>query len=145
MSVRQKTTIQRIPPTRCARCGSSLTAAASTGRPRLFCGSRCRKASYEDRRARKPEAFQVRVVERTVVETVESISTVDEGHDIIECVRRVCESPRAVTNVLMALNDVVQSGTIRFDGRWTAAFRAVTRLDRGVRAAVDRGLRRQGF
>lgn len=102
MSIRRKTTIRRIPPTRCIPCGASLPPAAMTGRPRVYCGPGCRKAAYDDRRARKPEAFQVRVVERTVVETVETIATMDEGHDIIECVRRVCGSPRAVTNVLSA-------------------------------------------
>ena len=145
MSGRQKTTIQRIPLTRCAWCGSSLPTAASTGRPRLYCRPKCRKASYEDRRARKPGAFQVRVVERTVVETVESTPTIDEGHDVLGCVRRVCESPRAVTNVLIALNHQVRSGTMRFDGRWTPAFRALTELDRSVRAALDPDRRRRRF
>ena len=79
MSIRQKTTIRRILPTQCIPCGASPPAPATTGRPRVYCGPGCRKAAYDDRRARKPEAFQVRVAERIAVETVETISTVDEG------------------------------------------------------------------
>jgi hypothetical protein len=137
MSIRQKTTMRRIPPARCIRCGAWLPQPPTTGRPRLYCGPACRKAAYDDRRARKPEAFLVRVVDRTVVETVETISTVDEGHDIIECVRRVCGSPRAVTNVLSALSGLVLTGTIRLDGKWAPAARAITELLRAIRDSSE--------
>ena len=138
MSIRQKTTIRRILPTQCIRCGASLPAPATTGRPRVYCGPGCRKAAYDDRRARKPEAFQIRVVERIAVETVETISTVDEGHDLIECLRRVCASPRAVTNVLSALSGVVRSGTLRLDGKWAPVVRAITELNRAILDASER-------
>ena len=111
---------------------------ATTGRPRVYCGPACRKAAYDDRRARTPEAFQVRVVERTVVETVETISTVDEGHDISECVRRVCGSPRGVTNVLSALEGLVRSGTLQFDGKWAPVVRAIAELNRAILDASSR-------
>lgn len=144
MSIRQKTTSRHIPPTRCIRCGAALPPAAMTGRPRVYCGPRCRKAAFDDRRARKPEAFQVRVVERTVVETVETISTVDEGHDIVECVRRVYESPRAVTNVLSALRGLVRSDTLQLDGRWAPAVRAINELNHAILVASARDPRRRG-
>jgi hypothetical protein len=144
MSSRQRTTVRRIPPSRCARCAAPLPRPATTGRPRIYCGPGCRKAAYDDRRARKPEAFQVRVVERTVVETVETISTIDEGHDIIECVRRVCGSPRAVTNVLSALSGLVGSGTVRLDGRWAPAVRAVAQLNYAIRDSSERDPWRHG-
>ena len=53
MEDRSRVSIRRIPLTRCARCGSALPAAAATGRPRVYCSPACRKAAYEDRRARK--------------------------------------------------------------------------------------------
>jgi hypothetical protein len=89
MSIRQKTTSRHILRTRCIRCGAAPPPPAGTGRPRVHCGPGCRKAAYDDRRSQKPEAFQVRTVESTVVETVETVRTIDEGHDIVECVRRV--------------------------------------------------------
>lgn len=145
MNIRQKITIRRILPTRCIRCGASLPQPATTGRPRVYCGPACRKAAYDDRRARKPEAFQIRVVERIAVETVETISAVDEGHDIIECLRRVCGSPRAVTNVLSALSGLVRSGTLRLDGKWAPVVRAITELNRAILDASehDRWYRRR--
>lgn len=138
MNLRQKTTIGRISLTRCARCDASLPKPAATGRPRVYCGPVCRKAAYDDRRARKPEAFQIRFVERIVLETLEKISTVDEGHDSAECVRRVCESPRALTNVLSALRGLVRSGTLRLDGRWAHAVRALSELNRAILDASTR-------
>lgn len=138
MSTRQRTTTRRIPPTRCVRCGAPLPTPATTGRPRVYCGPACRKAAYEDRRARKPEAFQVRIVERTLVETVETIRTIDEGHDIVECVRRVSESPRAVTNVLAVLRGLVRVGALRLDGKWAPVVRAIAELSITVRDASGR-------
>lgn len=144
MNIRQKTTTRRIPPTRCARCGTPLPAAAATGRPRVYCGPACRKAAYDDRRARKPEAFQVRIVERTVVETVEITHTVDEGHDIVECVRRVSSSPRAVTNVLIGLSGLAKAGTLQLDGKWQPAARALAELNRAILHGVNHDPRRPG-
>jgi hypothetical protein len=72
------------------------------------------------------------------METVETISTVDEGHDIVECVRRVCVSPRAVTNVLSALGGLVRSGTLQFDGKWGPVVRAIAELNRAILDASSR-------
>lgn len=145
MSIRQKTSIRRIPPIRCARCDASLPQPATTGRPRIYCGPVCRKAAYDDRRARKPEAFQTRIVEYTVEKTVETISTVDEGHDIAECVRRVYASPRALTNVLTALRGLVRSDSLRLEGKWAPAVRAITELNHAILdASVRDPWRRRG-
>jgi len=138
MSDVQKTTTRRIPSTLCIRCGATLPPAAITGRPRVFCGPRCRKAAHDDRRARKPEAFQVRVLDRGVVETVEIVRTVNEGHDIAECVRRVCGSPRAVTNVLTALSGMVRSRALLIDGKWALVVRSMVDLNRAIRDAAER-------
>ena len=142
MSEVRKTAIRRIHPTLCIRCGATLPPAVNTGRPRIFCGPSCRKAAHDERRARKPEAFQVRVVDRAVVETVEIIRTVDEGHDIAECVRRVCGSPRAITNVLTALSGLVRSGTLLMGSKWAPAVRSIAGLNRAIRDAADRESRR---
>ena len=77
------------------------------------------------------------------METVEIIRTVDEGHDIAECVRRVCGSPRAVANVLTALSGLVRSGTVPVDGKWAPAVRSMVDLDRAIRSAADREGRRR--
>jgi len=138
MSDVQKPTIRRVPPTICIRCGATLPPAASTGRPRVFCGPRCRKAAQDHRRARKPEAFQVRIVDRDVVKTVEIIRTVTEGHDIAECVWRVCESPRATANVLAALCGLIRSHTVLMDGKWAPAVRSIVDQNRSIRNAAER-------
>jgi ribosomal protein L40E len=138
MSDVQKVTTRRIPPTLCIRCGAALPPAAITGRPRVFCGPRCRKAAHDDRRARKPDAFQVRIVDSGVVEKVEIIRTVNEGHDIAECVRRVCGSSRATTNVLTALSGLVRSRTVLIDGKWAPVVRSIVDLNRAVRDAAER-------
>jgi ribosomal protein L40E len=143
MSDVQKTTTRRIPPTLCIRCGATLPPAAITGRPRVFCGPRCRKAAHDDRQARKPEAFQVRIVDRGVVETIEIIRTVNEGHDVAECVRRVCGSPRAITNVLTALSGLVRSRTVLIDGKWAPVVRAIVDLNRAIRGSAERESGRQ--
>jgi hypothetical protein len=142
MSGVQKTTIRRVLPTLCVRCGAALPPAASTGRPRVFCGPRCRKAAHDDRRGRKPEAYQVRIVDRVLVETVEIIRTVDVGHDVAECVRLVCGSPRAITNVLTALSGLVRSDTLLMDGKWAPVVRSIVDLNRAVRDAAVREGRR---
>ena len=133
-----------MPLTRCARCGSALPAAAATGRPRVYCSPACRKAAYEDRRARKPEAFQIRVVDRTVERTVETTRTIDEGHDLPECVRRAAASPRAVTNILAVLTGMARTGTLQSDPRWASAARAITDLNRAFVHVQNQAGRRPG-
>jgi hypothetical protein len=85
--------------------------------------------------ARKPEAIQVRIVDRGVVETVE---IVNGRHAIAECVRRVCGSPRAITNVLIALSSPVRSRTMLLDGKSAPVVRLIVDLDRAIRDAAER-------
>lgn len=47
----------------------SRSARTHLGRTRIYCRPACRKAAYEQRRAKKPGAVRVQVVERVVVET----------------------------------------------------------------------------
>ena len=141
MSDLQKFAIRRMTSTQCVRCGAARPPAAGTGRPRVFWGPACRKAAYDDRRVRKPEAFHVRIVDRTVVKTVEKIRTIDEGHDITECVRQVCGSPRAIANVLVALNGLVRSDTLLLDNKWAPALRLIVDLNRAIQNAAERASR----
>lgn len=101
-----------------------MPTSASTGRPRVYCSPACRKAAYEERRARKPEATRVRLVEQQVVETLE--------HDITECARRVAESPRGVANVLKVVTELLDRREFD-DPAWEPAARQIERLMRRIR------------
>ncbi|SEN81530.1 hypothetical protein SAMN05216281_11532 [Cryobacterium luteum] len=86
----------------------------------------------------------MRIVDRTVVETVEMIRTIDDGHDIAECVRQVCGSPRAVANVLLALTSLARLDTLLLDNKWAPALRLIVDLNRAVQNAAERTSRRRG-
>ena len=83
----------------------------------------------------------MRIVDRTVVKTVEKIRTIDEGHDITECVRQVCGSPRAVANVLAAMTGLVRSDTLLLDNTWAPALRLIVDLNRAIQNAAERASR----
>jgi hypothetical protein len=138
MSPPQKAISRHIAAGTCARCAAPLPTAATTGRPRVYCSPACRKAAYDDRRARKPGAFQVRLVERTIVETVETTPTVQESHDIAECARRVAGSPRAVTNILGGIAAQARAGALQLDPRWGPVARAIAGLNRALFESADR-------
>ena len=72
------------------------------------------------------------------METVEIVRTVNEHLDIAECVRRVCGSPRAITNVLTALSGLVRSRTMLTDGKWAPVVRSIVDLNRAIRDAAER-------
>jgi hypothetical protein len=95
------------------------------------------------RQVRKPAAFQVRIVDRGVVETVEIVRTVNEGHDIAGCVREVCESPRATTNLLTPLSDLVRSRTALMDGKWAPVVRSIVDLNRAIQEAAKHNIVRR--
>src|SRR5665648_1193905 len=82
------------PVTSCAFCGGPMPPPSATGRPAVFCSGTCRKAAHEARRTGAPGAFEVKVVERVVV----------ESHDLASCVTRVIASPAACRRVLQALS-----------------------------------------
>lgn len=81
-------------PTKCARCGTRLPTPANTGRPKLYCSPTCRKAAYEDRRAKRPGAVRMQLVEKIITEQVVhaptecivvATRTQESRHDAIEC------------------------------------------------------------
>lgn len=101
---------QRQPLTQCARCETALPPAAGTGRPRVYCSGACRKAAYEDRRARRPEAVKVQLIDRVVVETVERTTRI--GHSQADCIAVVLANPHAIWKVLIGLSQAVGTNKI---------------------------------
>lgn len=93
---------QRQPLGECARCGTKLPASASTGRPRVYCTAACRKAAYEDRRARRPDAVKVQLVDRFIVQTIQRVERVQ--HPPAECVTMVLADPALTRKVLIGLS-----------------------------------------
>lgn len=83
----------------CPRCGS-LAPVRATGRPGKWCTQRCRRASYEERRAAVAGAIAIEVVE--MVTTTE--------HELDKCVRRVQASAVAIRKVLTHPDQVAGGG-----------------------------------
>lgn len=135
----QKTTIRRILPTQCIRCGAELPPPRAPGD----------RVSFADLAAAK---------QRTTID-----GHVSRGHFrsellIVSSWRRsrssgpsmkAATSPnasggfadhpgRAVTNLLTALSGLVRSGTVLVDGKWAPAVRSIVDLDRAIRNAADR-------
>lgn len=88
-------------PTTCARCGNKLEGPKSTGRPRVYCSSACRKAAYEDRRAHRDDAVKVQVVEKVVTEIRERHVEVPHPHG--DCLGAVLVDDVAMLSVVGAL------------------------------------------
>ena len=70
----------------------SSSASTHLGRTCIYCRTACRKAAYEQRRAKKPGAAHVEVCERVVVET-------RRGHLITDYADRVPDSQQEVEYV----------------------------------------------
>lgn len=94
----------------CARCGTTLPASASTGRPRVYCTASCRKAAYEDRRAGREGAVRVQLVDRVIVQRIERVERVQ--HPPAECVTMVLADPALTRKVLIGLSRQVGSKRI---------------------------------
>jgi hypothetical protein len=89
------------------------------GRPAIYCSGACRKAAFEARRAGKERAFEVRTIDRVVV----------EEHDLTECVDRVTASPAACWRVLQALAVLAREGTLDSEQKWASTHAAVRALN----------------
>jgi len=87
-------TVRRGPQT-CTQCGGSMPPIQPTGRIPIYCSDACRKAAYEARRLRKPDAFTVKVVETS--------TTTEIRHPIETCVDNVLASPWEVRKMLIEL------------------------------------------
>ncbi|MGV8966852.1 MAG: hypothetical protein ACOH2F_11295 [Cellulomonas sp.] len=91
-------------------------------------GGACRKAAHEARRTGAPGAFEVKVVERVVV----------ESHDLAGCVARVIASPAACRRVLQALAALAADGTLVTDPKWRPTQEAAKALGAVVSAPTSR-------
>jgi hypothetical protein len=103
-----------------------------TGRRRVYCTPACRKAAYEDRRAKKPGAVQVKLVDRLVVETVETTRVIDRGHTISQCLDTVADSPRAAANLPGSLTARIKNDEVLHDPKWQPVLRALAELTNTV-------------
>lgn len=107
----------RKPAATCANCGGPMPPAKPYGRLPIYCTGACRKAAYDARRARKPAAFEVKIVEHQT--TIE--------HDLTECVDRVVGSPAACRKVLYELARMAENHQLR-DPKWDSTLTAAHRL-----------------
>ncbi len=114
----------------CVNCGGLMPAPLGRGRPAVYCSGACRKAAFETRRVGKPDAFDVKIIDREV--TVE--------HDLTECVTRVIASPAACRRVLHALVNLSLDGPLRNDPKWDSTLTAARSL--GDALAVPHKMRR---
>lgn len=110
----------------CQHCGGPMPPSATTGRTRVYCTPTCRKAAYEQRRAKRPGAVQVKVVDRVVVETHETV--IDKGHDINKCMLNVAQSPRACANIIGHLAGMARNMELLNSGEWAPVVRALEDL-----------------
>jgi len=106
------------PVASCAFCAGVMPPPAGTGRPAVFCSGACRKAAHEARRTAQPGAFEVKVVDRVVV----------ESHDLAGCVDHVIASPAACRRVLHALTRAAADGTLGTDPKWRPTHAAALAL-----------------
>lgn len=102
------TTRTHRPVASCSFCAGPMPPPAGRGRPAVYCSGACRKAAHEARRTARPGAFEVKVVDRVVV----------ESHDLAGCVNRVIDSPAACRRVLQALTRLAADGTLDTDPKW---------------------------
>ncbi len=109
-----------------------MPATASTGRRRVYCTAACRKAAYEMRRARKPDATLIKLVDRVIVETHETVRVVDEGHGIVTCVLNVAQSPRTCANVVAHLAGMARNKQLLEDPKWQPVVRAIEDLNKAI-------------
>ena len=104
---------KRQPLGQCARCGTTLPAGASTGRPRVYCSAACRKSAYEDRRAGRDGAVKVQLIDRVIVQTIERVERVQ--HSPAGCVTMVLADPALTRKVLIGLSRQIGSKRITPD------------------------------
>jgi hypothetical protein len=119
---------------KCAWCEAAMPPRDGPGRPRVYCRPACRKAAYEARRARKPGAFEVKVVQTHVV----------ERHDIRDCVAQVKTSPVACRNVLLYLSELLDDEKLHRDPKWGRVIAAAYSLGAGIIAAPTKPVKRPG-
>jgi hypothetical protein len=116
----------------CAWCAGPMPLPGRTGRPAVYCRDACRKAAYEARRRRKPQAFTVKVVEQVVV----------ESHNLAACTTNTIGSPAGCKRVLQALATLHRDGALASDPKWVPVHRAAIELAHTLGFQPAQGRRR---
>ena len=121
--------VVRRGPENCAQCGGRMPPVQPTGRIPIYCSDRCRKAAYEARRLRKPDAFAVKVIETT--------RTTEITHPVEACASNVLASPWETRKLLVELARRINRGEVQ-DVEWIALGHGFDRLSEALAS------RRQG-
>ena len=87
------------------------------------------------RRARKPDATIVKVIDRVVVERHETL--IDKGHDITKCMLNVAQSPRACANLVGHLAGTIRAGELPTDPKWEPVVRAISGMNKAITEVPD--------
>jgi hypothetical protein len=124
------------PIAECQYCGGPMPASATTGRRRVYCSAACRKAAYEMRRARKPDATRVKLVDRGITETRETVKGRRRGPRDRDLLVNVAQSPRACANVVGHLAGMARNKELldEFESTWQVTddgFRLTTVIPMG--------------
>lgn len=114
--------VQRKGPETCTLCGGPMPAMKAMGPIPIYCANRCRKAAYEDRRLRKPDAFRVETVHTSTERT----------HDLNTCVDNALASPRAYRRMVEQLTAMIENGQF-VDTKWDPVRASLDSLNRAIR------------
>ena len=115
--------VVRRGPENCTQCGGRMPPVQPTGRIPIYCSDRCRKAAYEARRLRKPDAFAVKVIETT--------TTTEITHPIEACASNVLGSPWETRKLLVELARRINRGEIQ-DVEWITLGHGFDRLSEAL-------------
>lgn len=119
------------PVAACAKCDGPMPSPLGRGRPAIYCSGACRKAAFEARRTGKPDAFEIKVIERVVV----------TEHDLTSCVDHTISSPAGCRRVIHALAQLGRDGVLTSDPKWESTQLAIGGLLDALYAPTLRGRR----
>lgn len=127
--------VRRGPET-CTHCGGRMPPVQPTGRIPIYCSDRCRKAAYEARRLRKPDAFSVKVVETS--------TTTEVLHPTEVCVQNVLASPWETRQLLVELARRINRDQVT-EAEWITLQHAFDRLSEALIGRIQRTGGRLGY
>ena len=129
MEEKPTTRAVRRGPEVCTLCGERMPPVHRTGRIPIYCSDACRKAAYEARRLRKPDAFTVKVVETT--------TTTEITHAVETCAAKVLDSPWETRKLLVELARRINRDEIS-KSEWITLSHGFDRLGEAMLARIQR-------